>query len=136
MGDHVQELEKYTKLLEILAGGVISKEMVRGIAEHGYRYLPAFSYMINTLNVGTTYSIMVNKVDFRFMYYFLSLGPCIRGFAHMRKVIAIDNTYLYGKYEGVLLSMVPHDTENHIIPLPFTFLIRRMMRLGCFSLRS
>ncbi|KAF3662608.1 hypothetical protein FXO38_11087 [Capsicum annuum] len=127
-------------------GGVIAKEIVRGTAEHGYFCLPAFLYMIDAPNVGTTYSIMVNKVDCRFMYYFLSLGPCIRGFDHMRKVIAIDDTHLYGKYEGVchapksnraglapkaekarenpfkylvLLSAVAQDTENHIYPIAF-----------------
>ncbi|PHU14279.1 hypothetical protein BC332_15484 [Capsicum chinense] len=93
--------------------------MVRGIAKHGYHCLLAFSYMIDALNVGTTYSTMVNKVDYRFMYYFLSLGPYIRGFTHMRKVIVVDGTYLYGKYEGVLLSMVAQDTENHIYPIAF-----------------
>ncbi|XP_047264265.1 uncharacterized protein LOC124896663 [Capsicum annuum] len=87
--------------------------------EHEYSCLPAFSYMIDALNVGTTYSIMVNKVDCRFMYYFLALGPCIREFSHMRKVIAVDNTHLYGKYEGVLLSTVAQDTENHIYPIAF-----------------
>ncbi|XP_047261650.1 uncharacterized protein LOC124895244 [Capsicum annuum] len=93
--------------------------MVRGTAEHEYHCVPAFSYMIDTLNDGTTYSIMVNKVDCRFMYYFLSLGPCIRGFTHMRKVIAVDDTHLYGKYEGLLLSVVAQNTENHIYPIAF-----------------
>ncbi|KAM3270541.1 hypothetical protein P3S67_028743 [Capsicum chacoense] len=99
--------------------GVISKEMVRGTAEHGYFYLPAFLYMINALSFGTTYSIMVNKIDCRFMYYFLSLGPYIRGFTHMRKVITVDDTHLYGKYESVLLSVVAQNTENHIYPIAF-----------------
>ncbi|PHT31692.1 Tubulin alpha-1 chain [Capsicum baccatum] len=100
-------------------GYVIAKEMVQGIVEHGYSFLPIFSYMIDALNVGTTYSIMVNKVDCRFMYYFLSLGPCIRGFAYMRRVNAVDDTHLYGKYEGMLLSAVAQDTENHIYPVAF-----------------
>ncbi|XP_047270479.1 uncharacterized protein LOC124899592 [Capsicum annuum] len=103
----------------MLAGGVIAKEMVQGTAEYGYSCLRAFSYMIDALNVGTTYSIIVNKVDCRFMYYFLSLGPYIRGFAYMRKVIVVNETHLYGKYEGVLLSMVAQDTENYIYPIFF-----------------
>ncbi|PHU29782.1 hypothetical protein BC332_01875 [Capsicum chinense] len=45
-------------------GGVIAKEMVQGILEHGYSCLPAFLYMIDALNVGTIYSIMVNKDDY------------------------------------------------------------------------
>ncbi|PHT51767.1 Glucose-1-phosphate adenylyltransferase small subunit, chloroplastic [Capsicum baccatum] len=48
-----------------------------------------------------------------------SFCPCIRGFAHMRKVIAVDDTHLYGKYEGVLLIAVAQDTENHIYPIVF-----------------
>ncbi|KAM3324374.1 hypothetical protein P3S67_005525 [Capsicum chacoense] len=98
---------------------MIVKEIVRGTAEHEYSCLPAFSYMIGALNVGTTYSIIVNKVDCRFMYYFLSLGLCIKGFAYMRKAIAVDDTHLYDKYEGVLLSAVAQDTENHIYPITF-----------------
>ncbi|KAH0714994.1 hypothetical protein KY284_007899 [Solanum tuberosum] len=37
----------------------------------------------------------------------------------MRKVIAIDETHLHGKYEGVLLSVVAQDTENHVYPITF-----------------
>ncbi|KAM3301604.1 hypothetical protein P3S67_016106 [Capsicum chacoense] len=93
--------------------------MVRGTAEHGYSCLPTILYMIDVLNISTTYCMMVNKVDYRFMYYFLSLGPCIRGFSHMRKVIAVDDTHLYDRYKGVLLSAAAQDTENHIYPISF-----------------
>ncbi|KAH0642200.1 hypothetical protein KY289_033174 [Solanum tuberosum] len=55
----------------------------------------------------------------RFMYYVLAFGACIRGFAHMRKVIAIDGTHLHGKYEGELLRDVAQDTENHVYPIAF-----------------
>lgn len=92
--------------------------------------------MIDALNVGTTHSIMVNKVDCWFMYYFLSLGHCIRGLSHMRKVIAVDDTHSYDKYEGVLLSAVVQDTENHIYPIAFASLTRRMIYISCSSLRS
>ncbi|XP_016558188.1 uncharacterized protein LOC107857937 [Capsicum annuum] len=37
----------------------------------------------------------------------------------MRKVIAVDDTYLYDKYEGVLLSAVAQNTKNHIYPIAF-----------------
>ncbi|KAM3290862.1 hypothetical protein P3S67_019151 [Capsicum chacoense] len=93
--------------------------MVRGTTEYGYSCLPIFSYKIDALNIDTTYFIIVNKVDYRFIYYFLSLVPRIRGFAYMRKVIAVDDTHLYRKYEGVLLSAVAQDTESHIYPIAF-----------------
>ncbi|KAH0696429.1 hypothetical protein KY290_013792 [Solanum tuberosum] len=37
----------------------------------------------------------------------------------MRKVIAIDGTFLRSKYEGVLLSAVAQDAENHIFSVAF-----------------
>ncbi|XP_049394915.1 uncharacterized protein LOC125859260 [Solanum stenotomum] len=100
-------------------GGMVAKEMVRGTVENGYSCLPAFSYMFETFNVGSSYCIMVNKNSHRFMYYFFTFGACIKGFAHMRKVIAVDDTHLHGKYEGVLLSVVAQDTENHVYPIAF-----------------
>ncbi|XP_049352710.1 uncharacterized protein LOC125817205 [Solanum verrucosum] len=63
--------------------------------------------------------IMVNKDSNRFMYYILAFGACIRGFAHMRKVIAIDGTHLHSKYEGELLRDVAQYTENHVYPIFF-----------------
>ncbi|KAH0685866.1 hypothetical protein KY284_016419 [Solanum tuberosum] len=77
--------------------------------------------MIETLNVGSSYCIMVNKDIHTFMYYFLAFGACIKGFSHMRKVIAVDDTHLHGKYEGVLLSAVAKDTENHVYRIAFCF---------------
>ncbi|XP_049381227.1 uncharacterized protein LOC125845736 [Solanum stenotomum] len=37
----------------------------------------------------------------------------------MRKVIAVDGTFLRSKYGGVLLSAVAQDAENHIFPVAF-----------------
>ncbi|KAM3356459.1 hypothetical protein P3S68_023173 [Capsicum galapagoense] len=48
-----------------------------------------------------------------------AFGACIRGYAHMRKVIVVDCTYLYGKYGGVLLSAVAQDTKNYIFSIAF-----------------
>lgn len=64
----------YNKLLEMLERGVIDKEIIRGTAEHGYLCLLAFSYMIDTHNVGSSYCIMVSRDTHRFMYYLLALG--------------------------------------------------------------
>ncbi|XP_047259421.1 uncharacterized protein LOC107857716 [Capsicum annuum] len=42
---------------------------------------------------------MVHKDDCRFMYYFSALDPCIREFAHTKKVIAVVCTHLHDKYK-------------------------------------
>ena len=87
--------------------------------EQEYSCLQAFSYMFYTLNVGSSYSIMVSKDTQRFMYYFLAFGACIRGFSHMREIIVVGGTHLHSKYKGVLLSVVTQDRENHVYPIDF-----------------
>ena len=37
----------------------------------------------------------------------------------MRKVIAVDGTFLRTKYGGILLSAVAQDAENHIFSVAF-----------------
>ncbi|XP_049397408.1 uncharacterized protein LOC125861591 [Solanum stenotomum] len=100
-------------------GGVVAKKIARGTAENGNSCLPVFSCMFETLNVGSSYCLMVSNDSHRFMYYVLNFGACIKGFAHMRKVIVIDGTHLHGKYEGVLLTVVAQDTKTHVYPIVF-----------------
>lgn len=56
---------------------VIAKNIVCGTLKHKYSCLSVFSYMVESLNPGSSYSMMVNKKDGCFMYYFLSFGACI-----------------------------------------------------------
>ncbi|KAF3674564.1 hypothetical protein FXO37_06322 [Capsicum annuum] len=65
------------------------------------------------------HSLRADEESGRFIYYFMAFGASIRGYAHMRKVVSVDGTHLSGKYEGVLLSAVPQDTQNHIYPLAY-----------------
>ncbi|XP_059294612.1 uncharacterized protein LOC132047609 [Lycium ferocissimum] len=96
----------------------IAKAMIRGTPAHEYAVLDAYSYMLRTVNEGSKTSLKVDNKG-RFKYFFVSYGSWIRGFVHMRKVLAIDGTFLRGPYEGVLLSAVAQDTENHIFPVAF-----------------
>ncbi|PHT29671.1 hypothetical protein CQW23_30741 [Capsicum baccatum] len=100
-------------------GSVIVKNIIPGTLENGYACLPGFSHMVELLNPGSSYSIMVNQIDGSFFYCFLAFEAYIRGYAHMRKVIIVDGTHLYGKYGGVLLSALAQDTKNHIFPIAF-----------------
>nr|XP_010315756.1 uncharacterized protein LOC104645599 [Solanum lycopersicum] len=100
-------------------GGVGSKEVVQGTTENGYSWLLTFSYMLETLYVGSIYFIIVTKGSLKFMYYILAISACITGVAHMKKVVAVDDTHLNGKYEGVLLSAVAQDTEKDVYLIAF-----------------
>ncbi|XP_059309922.1 uncharacterized protein LOC132061064 [Lycium ferocissimum] len=72
--------------------GTMAKNMVRGTPEHRYACLPAYSYMVETLNPGSRICISLDDV------------------------IVVDGT---GKYEGVLLSVVAQDNESHVYPIAF-----------------
>ncbi|XP_047257625.1 uncharacterized protein LOC124889685 [Capsicum annuum] len=100
-------------------GNIIVKNIIHGTPKHGYSCLPAFSHMVELLNPGSSYSIMVNLMDESFIYYFLVFGACIHRYAHMRKVITVDGTHLYGKYGDVLVSAVAQDIKNHIFLIAF-----------------
>ncbi|KAH0738554.1 hypothetical protein KY290_037259 [Solanum tuberosum] len=69
---------------KVWMGSKIAKSLVRGTHEHGFKY------------------------------FFMAYGAWILGFTQMRKVIAVDGTFLRSKYGGVLLSAVAQDAENHI----------------------
>ncbi|XP_016567023.1 uncharacterized protein LOC107865221 [Capsicum annuum] len=99
--------------------GIIVKNIVQGTPEHGYAVFPIFSYIFNGLNPGSINSLRVNEESGRFIYYFMAFGASIRRYAYMRKVVPVDGTHLSGKYEGVLLSAVAQDTQNHIYPLDY-----------------
>ncbi|XP_059315712.1 uncharacterized protein LOC132066415 [Lycium ferocissimum] len=74
--------------------------------------------MIHVINEGSKTDLKVDSRG-RFLYFFVSYGAWINGFAYTRKVLAVDGTHLFGKYDGVLLSAMALDTENHIFPLAF-----------------
>ncbi|XP_016504612.2 uncharacterized protein LOC107822574 [Nicotiana tabacum] len=96
--------------------GEIAQAMIRGTQEEGYALLEAYRHVMLSYNEG---SILDLKLDHKlyFRYFFLSIGAFIKGFAHMRKVIAVDGTFLSGRYEGCLLSAVAQDIENQIFSI-------------------
>ncbi|XP_055823337.1 uncharacterized protein LOC129891886 [Solanum dulcamara] len=103
---------------KFLAGSYIAKSLTRGTPEYGYEVIDKYRHMIHVTNEGSMTDL---KVDFygRFLYFFVSYGAWINGFAYTRKVLAVDGTHLFGKYGGVLFSVMALDTENHIFSLAF-----------------
>ena len=70
------------------------------------------------MNSGRKTTLSLNEKG-RFQYFFVSYVAWIIGFQEMRKVITVDVTFLRSKYEGVLLSTVAQDAENHIFSVAF-----------------
>ena len=49
----------------------------------------------------------------------MALGACIEGFKAMRKVIAVDGTFLKTKYRGTMIVATAQDGNYHQYPLAF-----------------
>ncbi|XP_015068772.1 uncharacterized protein LOC107013357 [Solanum pennellii] len=95
-----------------------AKSNVRGTHEHGYAVLNAYQYMLEVANSGSKTTLLLDE-NGRFQYFFVSYAAWIISFQEMRKVIAVDDTFLRSKYGGNLLSAVAQDAENHIFPVAF-----------------
>ncbi|KAH0636660.1 hypothetical protein KY289_036575 [Solanum tuberosum] len=95
-----------------------AKSNVRGTYEHEYAVLNAYRYMLEIANPGSKTILSLDE-NRRIKYFFVSYPAWITGSQEMRKVIAVDGTFLRSKYEAVLLSAVAQDAENHIFSVAF-----------------
>ncbi|XP_066164585.1 uncharacterized protein [Oryza sativa Japonica Group] len=65
-------------------------------------------------------SMMVDGVQRRvFGRAYWIFGQSIEAFKHLRPVLAIDGTFLTGKYQGTLLTAIGVDAGLHLVPLAF-----------------
>ena len=94
------------------------KSNVRGTHEHGYAVLNAYRYMLEVANPGSKTTLSLDE-NGRIQYFFVSYAAWIIDFQEMRKVIAVDGTFLRSKYGGVLLLAVAQHAANHIFPVAF-----------------
>ncbi|KAH0779304.1 hypothetical protein KY290_005731 [Solanum tuberosum] len=94
------------------------KSNIRGTYEHRYAVLNAYRYMLEVANPGSKTALSLDE-NGRFKYFFVSYAAWITSLQEVRKVIAIDETFLRSKYEGGLLSAVAQDAENHIFSVAF-----------------
>lgn len=84
---------------KVWMGSKIAKSLVRGTHEHGYGVIDTYSHMLRTSNPGSKTALKIDE-NGKFKYFFVAYGACILGFAQMRKVIAVDGTFLRSKYGG------------------------------------
>ena len=84
--------------------------------------------MIKQTISGTVMKMRTNSKN-RFQYMFMALGPLINGFLFScRPIIAIDATYLKGKYKGILFVVVAKEGNEQIYPVAFGFAIGEIVR--------
>ncbi|XP_062088595.1 uncharacterized protein LOC133795160 [Humulus lupulus] len=97
-------------------GKKLANNLLRGSLELSFQNLPAYLYMVRKMNPGTITHLEVDE-DSKFKYVFLAYGACIKGFRCMRKVIAVDGTWLKTKYKCVMLIATAEDGNFHQYPI-------------------
>ncbi|KAF7831782.1 uncharacterized protein G2W53_014115 [Senna tora] len=60
-----------------------------------------------------------NDGDVQFHRLFWAFKPCINAWPHLKPVIQVDGTFLYGKYHHTLLIAMGQDGNRNIVPLAF-----------------
>ena len=94
-------------------------EKVRGTPEDSFKLLPLYMEMLKKKNLGTCTFLEVDKEN-NFKYFFMAIGGCIHGFiSSIRPVIAIDGTFLKGKFKGTLFIATALDGNNQLYPVAF-----------------
>ncbi|KAH0636373.1 hypothetical protein KY285_036130 [Solanum tuberosum] len=93
-------------------------EMIRGKPADGYKQLPRYIYMLETV-YPNSYIRMHKSEKNEFMYLFISLRPMMRGFEFCRPVVVVDASHLSGVYRGTFVSASTLDGAGCILPLAY-----------------
>ncbi|XP_023643347.1 uncharacterized protein LOC111831935 [Capsella rubella] len=93
--------------------------LVRGTPEDSYHNIAKWLFMTKEKNPGSVLYLDVDPLSNKFRYVFVAYGQSLRGFALMRRVIAVDGTFLKAKFKGTLLVATAQDGDYHLYPLAF-----------------
>ncbi|CAN6846108.1 unnamed protein product, partial [Brassica oleracea] len=97
-------------------------ESAQGTEEMSYKMLPQYLHVLKLANPGTIMDIKTEldkEGKSRILYAFMSLKACIDGWQHLRKVLVVDGTHMFGKFKGVLLSASGQDADCRVFPIAF-----------------
>lgn len=81
-------------------------------------FLPDTIVELQTLLVLSNEGTHINGARI-FHRLFWDFQPCIKGFAFCKSIVQVDGIWLYGKYRGTLLMVVPQDENWNIFPIDF-----------------
>lgn len=92
-----------------------------GSPKDSYQLLPSYCHALREANPGSHTDLYIDT-DNRFLYFFMSFGPSIRGFQqYLRPIIAVDGTHLKGRYKGTMFVACAKDGNDQAYPLAFGY---------------
>ncbi|KAF7831700.1 protein FAR1-related sequence 8-like [Senna tora] len=99
--------------------------MVYGNWEASYGTLRRWMRAVQKHLLGTIISFQHHQIpnndsDVQFLRLFWAFKPCIDAWPHLKPMIQVDGTFLYGKHHHTLLITMGQDGNRNIVPLAFT----------------
>ncbi|KAH0724924.1 hypothetical protein KY284_000789 [Solanum tuberosum] len=91
--------------------------MIRSKPSDGYRQMPRYTYMPNTV-YPNSYIRMHKTEEDEFMYLFIALRALMRGFDYYRPIVVVDGAHLGGAYKGTFLLASTLDGQ---VALPLAY---------------
>ncbi|XP_060206278.1 uncharacterized protein LOC132633916 [Lycium barbarum] len=91
---------------------------LRGDPTESYNKLPSYFYILEKTYSGSVVSLEKTAED-RFLYAFVALELCIRGWEYCRPIVVVDGTHLKSTYEGTMLIASTLDPGGSILPLAY-----------------
>nr|AAO38004.1 putative mutator-like transposase [Oryza sativa Japonica Group]ABF97435.1 transposon protein, putative, Mutator sub-class [Oryza sativa Japonica Group] len=116
-------------------------KLIYGEWGEAYVHLPTLLQAIKQRNPSMVYHIdthpdrvvnidgVTKKI---FMRAFWCFGPSIEAFKHCRPVLAIDATFLTGKYSDAFMTALSADAEDQLVPLAFASVEKENSRDWCW----
>ncbi|XP_010556379.1 PREDICTED: uncharacterized protein LOC104825704 [Tarenaya hassleriana] len=100
-----------------LRGKYSAEYEIRGSHDEHYSRLPGWLHMLTERNSGTIAGLQFEDDKKTFKYLFIALGATIKRWKYMRKVVAVDATFLTSQYKGALIVATAQDGDHHQYPL-------------------
>ncbi|XP_060212179.1 uncharacterized protein LOC132639773 [Lycium barbarum] len=92
--------------------------MLRGDPADSYSKIPAYLYILQKTYPGSVVRLEKTEED-RFLYTFVALEDCIRGWEYCRPIVVVDGTHLKSTYKGTMLIACTLDPGGSILPLAY-----------------
>ncbi|KAM3323820.1 hypothetical protein P3S67_004971 [Capsicum chacoense] len=96
-------------------------ELVRGSLREAYAKLPAYLYMVNTINPGP-YTRLHKTEGNHFMYTFVALNASIKGWEYCMPTTVVDGTFLKLAYQGTMFRASVLDAAGKILSLAYSIM--------------
>ncbi|XP_049364122.1 uncharacterized protein LOC125828842 [Solanum verrucosum] len=93
-------------------------KLLRGDPVESYAKLPGYLYILEQTYPSSVLSLK-RKEGESFLYVFVALEVCIRGWEYCRLVVVVDGVALRGTYGGTMLTASTMNPGGHILPLAY-----------------